>query len=526
MSWNIGFSGLHPTTETDAKKLAETAGLRLGGDGFRFANRYRTKGLYSYNTGRFQGIAFFGQGGSDQDMRKELDSPKYRPTLIVADPDEVGDPDDEVGDPDDDPVDRVVGHGPGKHQGVALVDGATLSVGGDANGADQGMRMEVELKTSGKKKEMVDIRDNMTLGELQSKMMKMTGLKPGNLELILDENDPKTRPWSRKPFLTPIGEAMDRRSAIKGSSANTYTTTGHTGFAQTYTKEKGGSSSTSAGIAGSVGMGSWIPVVLEASVSTSRTDDKNWSLSSGTTVHRGTTIEEEFTFPAGEKTQYYTWAIMLPDGDNIDRVFHIPSDSKYVTFTDDLKEGLTIEQYNAQQTTRADFKFGFPEPTPDAPKVIAPKKKEKVWFTLKNGHGMYLSCPSNKINTSKGLYIDQRFPDQNGQLWCEEPIEGHGDNAGVRIKSKLTYRGKSYYVAVYEGKRHNGANIGVYKHAGSSSQGFSISPNADSSNGGYITHDRSDRVLSTYKNRSSRSGSILWSRRSTDGQRWQREFVE
>jgi len=98
MSWNSGFTAGPPLTEKDAAEVAETLGLKLGTSRHKFAGRYRIKGLYAYKTGRHEGVAFFGQGGSDEDKTKALDDPKYRPELItVTDPD-----DDYPADPDDD----------------------------------------------------------------------------------------------------------------------------------------------------------------------------------------------------------------------------------------------------------------------------------------------------------------------------------------------------------------------------------------------------------------------------------------
>jgi len=105
MSWNSGFTAGPPLTEKDAAEVAETLGLKLGTSRHKFAGSYRTKGLHAYKTGRHEGVAFFGQGGSDEDKTKALDDPKYRPKLItVTDPDDdyPADPDDDYpADPDD-----------------------------------------------------------------------------------------------------------------------------------------------------------------------------------------------------------------------------------------------------------------------------------------------------------------------------------------------------------------------------------------------------------------------------------------
>jgi hypothetical protein len=83
------------TTEESCKKVAIEKGLKPGTEeqstdsnveGFDnkeidFAGNYETKGLYSYKGGKYKGMAFFGKGGTPQEMVAPLpkDSNKYRP---------------------------------------------------------------------------------------------------------------------------------------------------------------------------------------------------------------------------------------------------------------------------------------------------------------------------------------------------------------------------------------------------------------------------------------------------------------
>ena len=67
------------TTEDDCKKVAESFGLQLGGGGSDFAGNYKTKGLYAYNSGRYAGMAFFGRGGTEAQMKAAVTGKKYRP---------------------------------------------------------------------------------------------------------------------------------------------------------------------------------------------------------------------------------------------------------------------------------------------------------------------------------------------------------------------------------------------------------------------------------------------------------------
>ena len=83
------------TTEESCKKVAIERGLNPGteeqssdsnAEGFvnkeiDFAGNYATKGLYSYKGGKYKGMAFFGKGGTPQEMSAPFpkDSNKYRP---------------------------------------------------------------------------------------------------------------------------------------------------------------------------------------------------------------------------------------------------------------------------------------------------------------------------------------------------------------------------------------------------------------------------------------------------------------
>jgi hypothetical protein len=74
-------------TENDCKKLAESLGLQIGGGGFSFAGPYETKGLYSYNSGKYAGMAFFGRGGTEEQMKASVHGQKYRPVPCTSEDD-------------------------------------------------------------------------------------------------------------------------------------------------------------------------------------------------------------------------------------------------------------------------------------------------------------------------------------------------------------------------------------------------------------------------------------------------------
>ena len=58
----------------------EKLGLSKGGGGYEFDGYYGRKGCYAYKSGSWANMAFYGIGGTDDDMKKELDLPEYRPT--------------------------------------------------------------------------------------------------------------------------------------------------------------------------------------------------------------------------------------------------------------------------------------------------------------------------------------------------------------------------------------------------------------------------------------------------------------
>mmetsp|Transcript_7115 Transcript_7115/g.12259 ORF Transcript_7115/g.12259 Transcript_7115/m.12259 type:complete len:249 (+) Transcript_7115:74-820(+) len=71
-----------PLTEEDARAVAQAFGLALGGNGTPFASHFACKGLYTYKSGRYAGMAFFGTGGSAGQMQAPpLSGATFRPTL-------------------------------------------------------------------------------------------------------------------------------------------------------------------------------------------------------------------------------------------------------------------------------------------------------------------------------------------------------------------------------------------------------------------------------------------------------------
>jgi hypothetical protein len=65
-------------TQDACAAAAQAKGLILGGSGYAFSGSYQTKGCYSYNGGKYSGMAYFGTGGSPAQMEAAPAAPKYR----------------------------------------------------------------------------------------------------------------------------------------------------------------------------------------------------------------------------------------------------------------------------------------------------------------------------------------------------------------------------------------------------------------------------------------------------------------
>jgi len=60
------------------KVAAERLGLQTGGTGWDFSGDFGTKGCYTYTSGKYEGRAYYGTGGTAADRKKILESPKAR----------------------------------------------------------------------------------------------------------------------------------------------------------------------------------------------------------------------------------------------------------------------------------------------------------------------------------------------------------------------------------------------------------------------------------------------------------------
>ena len=61
-----------PTNIETAKNIAKIHGFRLGGGGYSFYGNYGAKGLYVYNQGKYRNMAFFGTGGGNYNMKRDM----------------------------------------------------------------------------------------------------------------------------------------------------------------------------------------------------------------------------------------------------------------------------------------------------------------------------------------------------------------------------------------------------------------------------------------------------------------------
>ena len=72
-----------PDSEKACLDAINSLGLEEGGRGYAFAGDYGTKGCYAYeaeNT-KYGNMAFYGTGGSEDEMKTILAKPQYRPMI-------------------------------------------------------------------------------------------------------------------------------------------------------------------------------------------------------------------------------------------------------------------------------------------------------------------------------------------------------------------------------------------------------------------------------------------------------------
>ena len=74
----ISISVCVPYSEQACRDVANALGLSLGGVGYSFASDYSQKGCYAYSSGKYAGKAYYGTGGTTEEMKKSLNGQAHR----------------------------------------------------------------------------------------------------------------------------------------------------------------------------------------------------------------------------------------------------------------------------------------------------------------------------------------------------------------------------------------------------------------------------------------------------------------
>ena len=81
----IWCAGCQPYSEQACRHAATALGLQLGSTASPFAGKFTQKGCYAYSSGKYAGQAYYGTGGTAEDMQKEVASNAYRPNNYDCD---------------------------------------------------------------------------------------------------------------------------------------------------------------------------------------------------------------------------------------------------------------------------------------------------------------------------------------------------------------------------------------------------------------------------------------------------------
>ena len=66
-----------PYSKEACEEAVTSLGLQLGGAGTNFVGSFSTKGCYAYDKGKYNGMAFYGTGGSDEQTKKPFGAHLY-----------------------------------------------------------------------------------------------------------------------------------------------------------------------------------------------------------------------------------------------------------------------------------------------------------------------------------------------------------------------------------------------------------------------------------------------------------------
>ena len=68
-----------PYSKQACEEAVGRHGLQKGGGGYNFVGTYPTKGCYTYKSGNFANMAYYGVGGTEDQIKVKLTFPLYRP---------------------------------------------------------------------------------------------------------------------------------------------------------------------------------------------------------------------------------------------------------------------------------------------------------------------------------------------------------------------------------------------------------------------------------------------------------------
>ena len=68
-----------PYSQEACRDAGKRLGLKFGTSSYEFAKDYSTKGCYAYKGGSYDGVIFYGTGGTEEQTKTALTAPKYRP---------------------------------------------------------------------------------------------------------------------------------------------------------------------------------------------------------------------------------------------------------------------------------------------------------------------------------------------------------------------------------------------------------------------------------------------------------------
>ena len=75
--------GCVPYSQQACAEAVDALGLEKGGEGYEFIGNHSTKGCFSYENETFTNKAFYGTGGSEEEIREQLFLTSRSPVTFV-----------------------------------------------------------------------------------------------------------------------------------------------------------------------------------------------------------------------------------------------------------------------------------------------------------------------------------------------------------------------------------------------------------------------------------------------------------